>query len=262
MATFTATLLENERLADKTYVLHLAGCEPLADCKPGQFVMLRGEWGRDPLLPRAFSVMSIGDDGVAEILVKTVGRGTALLEVALPGARFQVLGPLGTAFPEPSSERSDWLVAGGVGLAPLLFYLERAAAAARSQRIRVFYGGRSASDLVLVDRLAESGARLHLATDDGTRGAHGRVTALLEPVLAMAAHRPTLMGCGPDPMLIALSRLARARGLPAYLSLEGEMACGIGVCLGCAVPCATRPYRYTCTDGPVMSLDELRGPYA
>ena len=63
MATFTATLLENERLAPKTFVLHLGGCEPLRYCRPGQFVMLRGQWGRDPLLPRAFSVMAVDDEG-------------------------------------------------------------------------------------------------------------------------------------------------------------------------------------------------------
>ena len=262
MATFTATLLENERLGDKTFVLHLGGCEALAACEPGQFVMLRGEWGRDPLLPRAFSVMSVSAEGVAEILVKTVGRGTALLDVARPGARFQVLGPLGTSFPTPSAERSDWLVAGGVGLAPLLFQLERAAAAGCAPEARLFYGGRSAGDLVLLDRIERTGARVHLATDDGTRGARGRVVSLLEPELEKVSEPPTILACGPDPMLVALARLARPRRIPTWLSLEGEMACGIGVCLGCAVACATKPYRYTCTEGPVMSLDELRGHYA
>jgi dihydroorotate dehydrogenase electron transfer subunit len=259
MATFTATLLENERLAPKTFVLHLAGCEPLEACRPGQFVMLRGQWGRDPLLPRAFSVMAVHDDGVAEILVKTIGRGTALLETALPGSRFQVLGPLGSSFPAPSPDRTDWLVAGGVGLAPLLFQLESELAT----RTRLFYGGRSAADLVLLGRLARTGATIHLASDDGTLGARGRVTALLEGKLgARAGDAPTLLACGPDPMLQAVARLARARRLKTYLSLEGEMACGIGICLGCAVPCVSKPYRYTCTDGPVLDLDDLRGPYA
>jgi dihydroorotate dehydrogenase electron transfer subunit len=70
------------------------------------------------------------------------------------------------------------------------------------------------------------------------------------------------MACGPDPMLIATARLARARGTPCWLSLEGEMACGIGICLACAVPCRGRPFRYTCVDGPVLPLDELEGEYA
>jgi dihydroorotate dehydrogenase electron transfer subunit len=224
--------------------------------------MLRGQWGRDPLLPRAFSVMAVGARGTVEILVKTVGRATHLLEMALPGSRYQVLGPLGVGFPAPSPDRTDWLVAGGVGLAPLLFHLERAAEAGLAGRMRVFYGGRGAADLVLVERLQRTGARVDLSTDDGSRGTRGRVTALLEPALAEEPGTPTLMACGPEPMLVALAKLARARRLPGWLSLEGEMACGFGVCLGCAVACATKPYRYTCTEGPVMSLDELRGQYA
>lgn len=267
MQHFTATLIRNEVLAPHTFVLHLDGCAPLADVRPGQFVMLRGEWGRDPLLPRAFSVMAVRDGAIAEILVKTAGRGTALLETARPGARFDLLGPLGTAFAAPSPDRTDWLVAGGVGLAPLLFHAERAARAGLAEKVRLFYGGRSARDLVLLDRLEAYGVALELVTEDGTRGTRGRVTDALAATLdarrgASAGPAPTLMACGPEPMLVAVARLARARGMKTYLSLEGEMACGIGVCLGCAVACATRPYRYTCKDGPVMDLDELRGPYA
>jgi dihydroorotate dehydrogenase electron transfer subunit len=274
MKHFTATLAGNQVLGPHTFILHLTGCEPLAGCLPGQFVMLRGEWGRDPLLPRAFSVQAVRPGGRIEILVKTVGRGTALLETAKPGARFELLGPLGTAFPAPAADRADWLVAGGVGLAPLLFHAERAAqvrlaaaGGAGKPVMRVFYGGRSAKDLVLLDRLAATGVALHLASEDGSRGAKGYVTSALTMAVdastaAGSGARPTIMACGPDPMLIAIAKIARARALKTYLSLEGEMACGIGVCLGCAVPCATKPFRYTCKEGPVMDLDELRGPYA
>ena len=90
-------------------LLFLVGCESLASARPGQFVMIRGTWGRDPLLPRAFSLMSVGPGGRAEILAKTVGRGTALLERALPGAEIDILGPLGTSFPEPSADTIDLL---------------------------------------------------------------------------------------------------------------------------------------------------------
>jgi dihydroorotate dehydrogenase electron transfer subunit len=256
------TLVEKIDHGPHTFVLRLGDCQGLTETLPGQFVMLRGEWGRDPLLPRAFSIQSVTPAGIAEILVKTVGRGTALLETALPGARFKLLGPLGTSFPAPRAERDDWLVAGGVGLAPLLFHAERAARLGCAGRLRLFYGGRSARDLVLLDRLEGTGIVMDLCTDDGTRGFAGRVTAAVEAALLSAARTPTLMACGPDPMLIAVAEIAHRRALEAFLSLEGEMACGIGVCLGCAVPCATKPYRYTCKDGPVMELGELRGPYA
>lgn len=269
MHYFNATLTENQVVSSgpgpTTFVLHLSGCAPLVDMLPGQFVMLRGEWGRDPLLPRAFSVLGVRPDGVCEVLVKTHGRGTALLEAARPGNRFQILGPLGSAFLAPSPTRADWLVAGGVGLAPLLFHAERAARAGLAGQLRMFYGGRTAHDLVLLDRVQRACGRMDLSTDDGSMGAHGRITALLDAALAAAVAAgppPTLFVCGPDPMLVATAKIARAHRVKTYLSLEGEMGCGIGVCLGCAVACATRPYRYTCKEGPVMDLDELKGVYA
>ena len=262
MRYFAAELLENRHIAPHTYVLRLGGCESLAGTLPGQFVMLRGDWGSDPLLPRAFSLLAVHGDGVVDILGKAVGKATRLLEHALPGATLDVLGPLGTSFPAPSADRDDWLVAGGVGLAPLLMHAERAHAGGHASRITMFYGGRSEQDLVLLDDIAATGCEIVLATEDGSRGHRGYVTAAVDVAFAAAPRAPTLLACGPDPMLHATARLAHARGVGAYLSLEGEMACGIGACLACAVPCVSRPFRYTCKDGPVLRLDELAGPYA
>src|SRR5437660_731156 len=119
MRYFEAPIVENRSLEGGYFVLRLGGCESLSASRPGQFVMIRGDWGRDPLLPRAFSLLSVGPGDQAEILAKTVGPGTALLERATPGALLSVLGPLGTSFPAPSPETTDLLVAGGVGLPPL-----------------------------------------------------------------------------------------------------------------------------------------------
>jgi dihydroorotate dehydrogenase electron transfer subunit len=135
----------------------------------------------------------------------------------------------------------------------------RAAGAGLAGQVKLFYGGRSAADLVLLDAIATTGVAVELCTEDGSRGSRGYVTAAVDRALAGPA--PTLMACGPEPMLVAVARLAHARGVAGYLSLEGEMACGIGACLACAVPCRTRAFRYTCKDGPVLPLDELLGPY-
>src|SRR5690348_8574551 len=140
---FVARLVENRRLGRGSFVLALDGCEALAEAQPGQFVMLRGEWGRDPLLPRAFSILRMRGS-VCEILVKAVGRGTRLFEQAPVGAELHVLGPLGRAFPIPDGD--DYLVAGGVGLAPLLWFAERTRDRARHE---ILYGARTADDLVL-----------------------------------------------------------------------------------------------------------------
>src|SRR5579871_5192768 len=110
-----ARIAGNRSLGRGGFVLALDGCDALAAAKPGQFVMLRGEWGRDPLLPRAFSILRMRG-AVCEILVKSVGRGTRMLEQLAVGATLHVLGPLGREF--PVADDADWLVAGGVGLAP------------------------------------------------------------------------------------------------------------------------------------------------
>ena len=250
-----------------TFILVFEDCAFLDGTRPGQFAMLRGRaWGSDPLLPRAFSLLDVRTGGPrgtqADILIKTTGKASRLLEQALPGAEFSLLGPLGTAFPEPSPDRVDWLVAGGVGLAPLYMHARRARDLGVAGQVTMFYGGRTAGDLVLLDRIAATGCELVLATEDGGRGVRGRVTEALERALAGAGAAPTLLACGPDPMLVAVARVARRHRAPCYLSLEGEMACGVGVCLACAVPCRGRPFRYTCVDGPVLPLEELAGPYA
>ena len=98
--------------------------------------------------------------GTADILAKTVGRGTALLERSLPGAEVDVLGPLGTSFPVPDGDCVDLLVAGGVGLPPLYMQGELAAAQKLVARSELLYGGRGSKDLVLLREMeAKPGAK-------------------------------------------------------------------------------------------------------
>ena len=237
MHYFDARLTENRSLGGGYFMLRMSGCGSLGEARPGQFVMIRGDWQRDPLLPRAFSLMAVGPGGTADILAKTVGRGTALLERALPGAHLNVLGPLGTDFPEPQADRVDLLVAGGVGLPPMYMQAARAARSGVAAQSEVLYGGRGAADLVVLDELHAMGVGLHLTTEDGSVGTRGLVTAALEARLE--AHRGRavrVMGCGPNGMLWAIGRIAKTRDVPCFISVEEQMACGIGVCLGCAIP--------------------------
>jgi dihydroorotate dehydrogenase electron transfer subunit len=262
MRYFEAPIVENRSLGGGYFVLRLGGCESLAGSRPGQFVMVRGDWGRDPLLPRAFSLLSASPEGQAEILAKVVGPGTALLEKAAPGAPLSVLGPLGTNFPSPSPETTDLLVAGGVGLPPLFMQAEHAARRQLAAHAEVLYGGRTSHDLVLLSEMRALGVPLHLTTEDGSVGLHGRVTAVLESRLAaLATGQPgrkiRIMSCGPNAMLWAVGRIARQRGIECHLSLEEQMGCGIGVCLGCAIPARSRPYRYVCKDGPVFLASDV-----
>jgi len=262
MRYFEARIIENRTLGGGYFVLRMGGCDSLAGSRPGQFVMVRGDWGRDPLLPRAFSLLSVTPDGRADILAKTVGQGTALLERSVPGSLLSVLGPLGNSFPSATAETTDLLVAGGVGLPPLFMQAEHASRQGMIDHCEMLYGGRSSHDLVLLVEMRAFGVPLHLATEDGSLGRRGRVTVALEARIddlrAGRSDRPLrIMACGPNAMLWAVGRIARKHGIECYLSLEEQMACGIGVCLGCAVPARSRPFRYVCKDGPVFLASDV-----
>ena len=104
------------------------------------------------------------------------------------------------------------------------------------------------------------GLALVLTTEDGTVGTKGLVTAALTARLehhVQKARSIRIMGCGPNAMLWAVARLARDRGIPCFISLEEQMACGIGVCLGCAIPARSRPFRYVCSNGPVFDAADV-----
>jgi len=256
-------LTSREDLGGGYWVLRFAADPPLK-AKPGHFAMVRSlRWGQAPLLARPMSLLTVGTE--PSLLVKVVGEGTRRMAAAPEGERFSLLAPLGQPWTLPPDEHRAILVAGGVGLAPLLFLARelRARGRGRGRRGRraegppavlALYGGRTARDLPLAAELAQV-AELRLATEDGSEGAHGRVTTLLDDALdgcSPAAEPATVYTCGPHRMMAAVARAAVARGIPCQASLEAMMACGYGVCLGCAVPRASGGYLYACSDGPCV----------
>jgi dihydroorotate dehydrogenase electron transfer subunit len=262
MHYFDARIIENRALGNGYFVLRLGGCESLSNSRPGQFVMLRGDWERDPLLPRPISLLSVAPEGRADLLLKRVGRGTSLLERSSPGTKVSVLGPLGNGFPDADSNIMDLLVAGGVGMPPLFMQAEFSGRRGFIDRCEIIYGGRTSRDLVLLGELRGLGLGTHLATEDGSLGRRGRVTAALEAridhhLTSQANRRLRIMACGPKEMLWAVARIAESHSIECYLSIEEKMACGIGVCLGCAIPARSRPFKYTCSDGPVFIASDL-----
>jgi dihydroorotate dehydrogenase electron transfer subunit len=253
----TAPLLRRESIGDAYHVLSFDVPEGVV-ARAGQFAMVRGaEWGDAPLLPRPMSYLTVGT--APSILIKVLGEGTLRMARAEPGEPFTLLGPLGNVWRPPTPGRRTLLVAGGVGVAPLLF-LARELHAAGARPIAV-YGGRSARDLPLDDELAEV-SDLSVATEDGSRGAHGRVTLLVERMLEKDMEVYT---CGPDRMMAAVAATCAARDVPCQVSLETPMGCGYGVCLGCPVPLVEGGYLYACMQGPCIDarrIDWGRGDHA
>lgn len=255
----TATILRNADLGGlcRHLVLALPDTFPAAEVQPGQFLMVRGPWGHHPMLPRAFSILE-AVPGRLEILNKVVGRGTALLAGLPEGATVTVLGPLGRPFPPSTAQAVDLLLGGGSGIPPLALQAARARAAGLGERVEVIYGGRRREDLPLLARLEALGVALHACTEDGSHGTRGRVTDVLLERLPALGGAARVLACGPLPMLRAVSALCRERGVPCWLSLETEMACGVGICRGCMVHRAGDPgYLCTCLEGPVVRAEEV-----
>jgi dihydroorotate dehydrogenase electron transfer subunit len=249
-----APLLRRESMGAAYQVLTFDVRKDLG-ARPGHFLMVRGaEWGDAPLLPRPMSYL--GGGTTPSILIKVVGEGTTRMARAEPGEPFSLLGPLGVPWRAPSPGRRPILVAGGVGVAPLIF-LARSLAATGIRPVAI-YGGRTRKDLPLDDDLAAL-TELHVTTEDGSRGQKGRVTDLLEAVLSDDAE---VFSCGPDRMMAAVAAICARRDVPCEVSVETPMACGYGVCLGCPLPANGGGYIYACTEGPCIDarrIDWTRG---
>lgn len=246
--------------------------------EPGQFVQILLAPPTPVLLPRPMSVAAAKRRGGAlrlGFLYAPVGAGTRALACLRPGDAMDVLGPLGRGYPL-EAPGTPLLVAGGRGVAPLLFAADRLAREGR--RTEFLFGARARAQLVGLDeartRLARAGGRLHLATDDGSAGERGNVVELLERVAKRLAGPLVIHACGPHAMLGAVARWGLGRGVPAWLAMESVMACGTGVCRGCPLPRSkaarrdfdpdrtpslhgNRDYAMCCTEGPVFEAHDL-----
>jgi len=246
-------------LARKTYLMRLEAPALARRGRPGQFVMVRTgpypERGGGPLLKRPFSIHRLGPGDEISLLYRVVGVGTELLALARPGENLELLGPLGRGFDPPKELKKAYLAAGGVGLAPLLALAENLAG---RTDLTLFYGEAAAVDLPPESYLQLFPSEIVLTTEDGTAGEKGLVTRPLAQ--ALAREPAPIFACGPPAMLAEVSRLAELSGVPAWVSLEARLACGLGACLGCAVKVDKGGYARVCAEGPVFRAEEVRWP--
>lgn len=239
--------------------------------RASRFFMLRRADRLSPLIPRPFSIYRQREDEL-EFLIKVMGRGTRALASSRPGDALGLIGPLGNGWPALEGGGAPWvMLAGGVGSAPFALAIPQALAGmdgkrpARGEELVLLYGAARRGLLYDLEPFRNLGARLFTATDDGSEGFRGNVLQLLED-LQRRGELPAevrLLACGPHPMLVAVERFARARGLACWLSLETLMGCGVGICNGC--PVATRPEgsmgswpnAKCCVEGPVFPLEAI-----
>ena len=250
-----------------TAYLHLGLTAPAfpATFRAGEFVMVRSPWVGDPFLPRAFSIYRIARQGdspaVVEILYKVLGKGTQHLARMEPSQEVEVLGPLGNAFTLPDDGARPVLVAGGIGVPPIAALATQLRNAECGMRnAEVFLGGKTGEDILCVEHFEAAGAGVHITTEDGSLGTRGLITDLLRPFLITHhGSRFTIYSCGPPGMLAAVARLAEECAIPCQVSVEANMACGFGACMGCAieVKADAKTYKLVCKDGPVFDSREI-----
>jgi dihydroorotate dehydrogenase electron transfer subunit len=239
----------------------------LPPVRASRFFMLRRRDALSPLIPRPFSLYR-QRGAVLEFLIKVMGRGTRALAQSRPGDELVLIGPLGNGWPTLDGGGAPWvMLAGGVGSAPFYLGIEQALAgmdgkrSAKRDELVYLFGAARRGLLYDLERFRALGVRVHTATDDGSDGFRGNVLQLLERLWSKGElpREVRLLACGPHAMLLAVERLARARNLACWLSLETLMGCGVGICNGC--PVATRPEgelgawpnAKCCVEGPVFS---------
>jgi dihydroorotate dehydrogenase electron transfer subunit len=304
----TGTVIGNARLCRDHYRLtfRLAHFGP---ARPGQFVHLCPEQALDeapyqsfdwnagerprathagfdmPMLRRAFSIAGLhaaASGAEIDVIYRVVGRATRWMQSLAGGDAVSVLGPLGNAFPLSPTKPRAWLVAGGVGLPPMLWLAQALHDA--SKQVIAFCGAQTA-ELLPLDlestappardasraefasrEFAAVHARVVLSTDDGSLGFKGHVGNALTAYASAnppAASDLVVYTCGPEKMMRFVADYCTKHSIECYLCMERAMACGTGMCQSCVVPARDAAnqgdwrYRLCCTEGPIFGAEQV-----
>lgn len=248
MKRILAPVVSNEEVMRGVHLLWAEAPAVASAARPGQFVMVKASDDCDPLLRRPLSIHRVGKKGTIALLIEVIGRGTEWLAQRQVGEQLDLLGPLGNGFDVHSKDLL--LVAGGCGIAPLVFLAERALTKGRHMIMVV---GASGADRVYPRRLLPPDLAIVTVTEDGSLGERGVVCDLL-PELASA--RSQVLVCGPLEMYRAMAALDCIKGKSVQVSLEARMGCGFGCCFGCTIE-TRRGLKRVCRDGPVFELADL-----
>lgn len=249
----TAKVISQVCLADGIFDMWLE-TELAEDVKAGQFICIYTKDG-GKLLPRPISICQVNENRTAlRVVYRVVGAGTEEFSHYTEGTCVEILGTLGNGFPiAEGNGKKVALFGGGIGIPPML-----QTAGEIQGEVHAFLGYRNA-DLFLAEEF-EAFSTLHIATEDGSVGTKGNV---LDALKESGIRPDVIMACGPMPMLRAIKRCAEELDIPAYISLEERMACGVGACLGCVAKTTRKDHHSNvnnariCTDGPVFEAKEV-----
>ncbi len=257
-----ALIIENTRLAEGVYST-LFNTKIAVSAAAGQFVMVSTK-SDSRLLRRPISICEVDrEKETLRLVYRIAGYGTKELSEAKKGEIYDILGPLGNGFPldKAQDKKNIVLIAGGIGAPPLLSLVRSLKNTGVSRdSVTAVLGYRGMKEGLFLNEEFSKEVSVILSSDDGSIGIRGTV---MDALRERDIKADIIYSCGPLPMLKAVKNYAAEKGIPAYISLEEKMACGMGVCLGCMVKTLhTDAHSHVnnariCTEGPVFDVNEV-----
>ena len=232
------TLLDKRSIADKIFLLTFSR-EDKTQIYPGQFVNILHE-SRESILRRPFSILNFSGDKLS-VLVKVVGNGTESISEFCVGKEYDILYPLGKHFDVDLDKGKTLFVAGGIGIAGLYSFIDK------NKKQNIIIGDREGE---FKDVISYLGLDCLYVSERGEENRKGRVTDFTDMF-----EFDTLIACGPKQMLKALKE--KTKGKRYFAVYEEIMACGVGLCNGCAVKYEDNSFRKVCVDGPVLDGNRI-----
>ena len=249
----SCTIVQNTSIVPQHYELIVTAPDIARLAKPGNFVQIKVDYSLNPLLPRPMGISYIDKKkGLIGVIYKIFGKGTTALSHKKPGENVILTGPLGNSFCLDEKISTVAFVAGGTGVGPILLLADNWSKEYPNLTIFVFLGARTKKLFIGLDRLEKKCSKVYSATDDGSFGHHGFITDILEKSCTENGIQH-IFAVGPIYMMKKAFDIGKNLGLTVDVSLEERMACGFGVCLGCACKMKDGKYHMICIDGPIVN---------
>jgi len=247
---FKSKIIANVRINHNTFLLQLFIGNQKFELISGQFFNIKVSNGNYPFLRRPISICDF-TNGLISFIISIDGKGTELLSLKKAGEELNLLGPLGNGFDLVGDYENAIIIGGGIGIAPFP-YLTRQIG--KDKNLITFVGGKTSNDIITYNL-----ENIIKSTDDGSEGFKGNVVDCLKYYLqnnSLANCR--IFACGPTVMLKALQKYTNDNSIDCQISTESSMACGFGLCQGCAVEKSSKTeYALVCKDGPVFNSNEV-----
>lgn len=261
----TVKILSKQEVVPTIYLMRLRAPEIAQNALPGQFIHIKCSKVNYPLLRRPLSIHRIDKEkGEIYILFQVVGESTKLLAQNEVGDDLDIIGPIGNGFNIYPESRKIMIVGGGIGVAPLLALCEESIR--QGKEVRVLIGALRKELVVREESFKVLGAKVDVATNDGSYKYKGLVTDLLERIIKEGWLADQIFACGPKLKLKKIVEVSLDAHIACQVSLEERMACGIGACLGCVCKIKTKDkekdkvkheYKRVCVDGPIFEGSEV-----